>query len=180
MTPLPGDHFRSATGPAVGPAIGPTIGQVPGKTRLRIRRATEDDLPHLARLDEQAFPHGPYPFFVLRQLLTAFPDFLLLVEEGRELHGYVLASPPHEAQSWVLSLAIAPALRGQGLGRQLMTGILGHLRGQGTHSVWLSVEPGNETAVALYLSLGFVPDPGGPRKDYFGPGEDRLLMSLTL
>ncbi|KUO14258.1 hypothetical protein AQJ58_02830 [Streptomyces sp. DSM 15324] len=134
----------------------------------------------MARLDEQAFPHGPYPFFVLRQLITAFPDFLLLVEEDSEVHGYVLATSPHEAQSWILSLAIAPALRGRGLGRQLMTGILSRLRVQGTHSVWLSVEPGNEKAVALYLSLGFAPDPGGPRKDYFGPGEDRLLMSLTL
>ncbi|WP_460065462.1 N-acetyltransferase family protein [Streptomyces sp. YKOK-I1] len=160
--------------------IEPAEAAEPGKTPLRIRRATEADLPQLARLDEEAFPRNAYPFFVLRQLLVSSKDFLLLVEEGGELRGYVLATPPHEAQSWVLSLAIVPALRGQGLGRQLMTGILGRLRAQGTHSVWLSVEPGNEAAVALYLSLGFAPDPGGPRKDYFGPGEDRLLMSLTL
>ncbi|WP_340379695.1 GNAT family N-acetyltransferase [Streptomyces sp. SS7] len=152
----------------------------PGRTRLRIRSATENDLPQLERLDEEAFPCNAYPFFVLRQLITAFPDFLLLLEEDGAVHGYVLATSPHEAQSWILSLAIAPVQRGRGLGRQLMTELLGGLRARGTHSAWLSVEPGNETAVALYLSLGFVPDPGGPREDCFGPGEDRLLMSLTL
>ncbi|MER5917529.1 N-acetyltransferase [Streptomyces sp. NPDC001982] len=153
---------------------------MPGEANLRIRTATEADLPHIVHLDAQAFPTDPYPFFVLRQLLTAFPDFLLLVEDGTDLRGYVLSTPPHDAQSWVLSLGIVPHLRGQGLGRQLMTKMLSHLRAQGTHSVWLSVEPGNETAVALYRSLGFVAEPDGPRKDYFGPGEHRLLMSLAL
>lgn len=172
MTPLPGDHFR--------PAAGSTVNQAPGERHLRIRTATEADLPHIVRLDAEAFPAGPYPFFVLRQLQTAFPDFLLLVEDGSDLRGYVLATPPHDAQSWVLSLGIVPHLRGQGLGRQLMTKMLSHLRAQGTHSVWLSVDPGNETAVALYRSLGFVAEPNGPRMNYFGPGEHRLLMSLTL
>ncbi|MFC4504809.1 MULTISPECIES: GNAT family N-acetyltransferase [Streptomyces] len=151
-----------------------------GERNLRIRTAKDTDLDDIVRLDAEAFPADPYPFFVLRQLLTAFPDFLLLVEDGEELRGYVLATPPHDAQSWVLSLGIVPDLRGQGLGRHLMTRMLSHLRAQGTHAVWLSVEPGNETAISLYLSLGFVADPGGPRKDYFGPGQHRLLMSLNL
>ena len=156
------------------------VNRVPGERPLRIRAVTEADLPHIVRLDAAAFPADPYPFFVLRQLLTAFPDFLFVVEDGTDLRGYVLATPPHDAQSWILSLGIVPDLRGKGLGRQLMTKMLGHLRAKGTHSVWLSVEPGNDTAVALYRSLGFVPDPGGPRPDYFGPGEHRLLMTLAL
>ncbi|MFJ8104716.1 GNAT family N-acetyltransferase [Streptomyces sp. NPDC096132] len=131
-------------------------------------------------LEEKAFPAGPYPFFVLRQLLAAFADFVLVLDDGSELHGYVLATPPRDAQSWFLSLGIVPGLRGQGLGRRLMTQMLSHLRAEGARWAQLSVEPANETAVALYLSLGFVPDPGGPRKDYFGPCEDRLLMTLAL
>ncbi|MFI6033191.1 GNAT family N-acetyltransferase [Streptomyces sp. NPDC051315] len=148
--------------------------------RLRIRAATEEDLPHIVALDAEAFPADPYPYFVLRQLLASFPDFVLVVEDGGNLGGYVLSTPPNASRSWILSLGIAPDLRGQGLGRQLMTQILGRLGTEGVHSVSLSVEPGNDSAVALYRSLGFVPDPGGPRKDYFGPGAHRLLMTLSL
>ena len=46
-------------------------------------------------------------------------------------------------------------------------------------SVLLTVEPGNDTAIVLYRSLGFLPE-GEPRKDYFGPGQSRLLMTLAL
>ncbi|MFF8968530.1 GNAT family N-acetyltransferase [Streptomyces sp. NPDC014995] len=155
-----------------------------GERRLRIRAATEEDLPHIVRLDAEAFPSDPYPYFVLRQLLASFPDFVFVVEDGGEdggkLGGYVLSTPPDAERSWILSLGIAPELRGQGLGRRLMTQILGHLRVRGVRSVSLSVEPGNDSAVALYRSLGFVPDPDGPRKDYFGPGAHRLLMTLSL
>ncbi|MFF3498006.1 GNAT family N-acetyltransferase [Streptomyces sp. NPDC003247] len=151
-----------------------------GERRLRIRAATEEDLPHIVRLDAEAFPGDPYPYFVLRQLLASFPHFVFVLEDGTDLGGYVLSTPPDAARSWILSLGIAPGLRGQGLGRRLMTRILGHLRAAGVRSVSLSVEPGNDSAVALYRSLGFVPDPDGPRKDYFGPGEHRLLMTLSL
>ncbi|MFI1924072.1 MULTISPECIES: N-acetyltransferase [unclassified Streptomyces] len=156
------------------------MSQMSGERPLRIRAVTEADLPHIVRLDADAFPHGPYPYFVLRQLVAACAGLVYVVDDGTDLYGYVLATSPNDAQSWVLSLAITPGLRGKGLGRQLMTKLLGLLRTKGTHSVRLSVEPRNDSAIALYRSLGFVPDPGGPRADYFGPGEDRLLMTLTL
>ncbi|WP_234437061.1 GNAT family N-acetyltransferase [Streptomyces maremycinicus] len=154
-----------------------------GERPLRIRAVTEEDLeadlPRLVRLDADAFPHGPYPFFVLRQLVTTCAGLVYVVDDGTDLHGYVLGTPPNDAQSWVCSLAITPGLRGKGFGRLLMTKLLGQLRVKGAHAVRLSVEPRNDSAIALYRSLGFVPDPGGPRADYFGPGEDRLLMTLT-
>ncbi|MFF3844347.1 GNAT family N-acetyltransferase [Streptomyces sp. NPDC002328] len=157
-----------------------SVSRAPGETRLRIRAAGEEDLPHIVRLDAEAFPSDPYPYFVLRQLLASFPDFVFVVADGEDLVGYVLSTPPNAAHSWILSLGITPGLRGQGLGRQLMTRILSRLRAESVHSVSLSVEPGNDTAVALYRSLGFLPDPGGPRPDYFGPGAHRLLMTLSL
>ncbi|MER5372128.1 GNAT family N-acetyltransferase [Streptomyces sp. NPDC002553] len=151
-----------------------------GERRLRIRPAGEEDLGPIVRLDAEAFPADPYPYFVLRQFLACFPDFVFVVDDGGDLVGYVLSTPPNAAHSWILSLGITPGLRGKGLGRQLMTRILSHLRGEGVHTVSLSVEPGNDTAVALYRSLGFLPDPGGPRADYFGPGAHRLLMTLNM
>lgn len=151
------------------PALRPT---------LRVRKATDGDLSDIVLVDREAFPDDPYPFSVLRQFMDTFADHLRVVEDDGRLCGYVLATPPDRAQSWIFSLGVTPDKRGQGLARRLMTETLQALRAEGTATVLLWVEPGNERAVALYESLGFVPS-GSPVKDHFGPGEDRLLMSLT-
>ncbi|MFD7874261.1 GNAT family N-acetyltransferase [Streptomyces sp. NPDC059766] len=146
---------------------------------LQIRAVTEADLPELVRLDAEAFPSGPYPYFVLRQFLDAYGDHMLVLDDGASLLGYVLATAPNRDLSWILSLAITPGLQGQGLGRRMMSEILDHLRSEGVKEVWLTVEPGNDTAVLLYRSLGFAPE-GAPRKDYFGQNQHRLRMMLLL
>jgi ribosomal-protein-alanine N-acetyltransferase len=147
---------------------------------VRVRNADERDLSDLVRLDHEVFPGDPYPYSVLSQFMDAFADHLLVAEEGATLCGYVLATPPNGGQSWIFSLAVAPAMRGQGLARRLMVETLVRLRAKGTHTVLLWVEPTNVSATLLYESLGFVRDPAGPRENHFGPGERRLLMTLIL
>lgn len=146
---------------------------------LQIRAVAESELPELVRLDTEAFPAGPYPSFVLRQFFDAYGDHLLVLDDGADLLGYVFATAPNNHDvSWILSLAITPGLQGKGQGRRLMEAILDRLRSEDVKEVKLTVEPGNDTAVLLYRSLGFVPE-GPPCKDYFGPGQHRLRMVLT-
>lgn len=131
-------------------------------------------------LDHEVFPDLPYPYFVLRQFLDAFKDHLIVVHDGDRLCGYVLATPPSEGQSWILTLGVAPGMRHQGLGRQLMREALDSLRTEGARTARLGVRPENAPAIRLYESLGFVQDSGEAREGYYGPGEDRLLMTLAL
>ena len=148
---------------------------------LRIRQVEEADLPDLVRLDEEAFPEGPYPYFVLRQLFDLYPDHLLVLDGGESgLHGYVLVGMPRNAgRGWILSLGVTRDQRGRGHGRQLMEEVLDRLRADAAHEVLLTVEPANTAAIELYKSLGFMPEPA-PRKGYFGPDADRLVMTLQL
>ncbi|MER7685829.1 N-acetyltransferase [Streptomyces sp. NPDC097610] len=144
---------------------------------FHIRPASEDDLPALFRLDTELFPHFAYPYFVLRQLFDVYTDHLLVLDDGSSLHGYALSAPsPDGRRSWILGLGVAKQLRGQGLARGLMLETLRRLPIGGVHEVWLTVEPANTAAIALYRSLGFAEQ--GVRKDYFGPGDDRLLLAL--
>ncbi|MFF3446448.1 GNAT family N-acetyltransferase [Streptomyces sp. NPDC002667] len=138
-------------------------------------------MSELIDLDHEAFPADPFPFSLMRQFMDMYPDHLL-VAEGDDGHicGYALATPPNKGQSWIVSLAVNPAEQGMGVGRQLMRETLKSLRAAGTGTVLLWVEPANDHAIALYESLGFVRDPAGTRPDHFGPGADRLLMSLPL
>lgn len=54
-------------------------------------------------------------------------------------------------------VVVAPECRGQGLGRQLVCGLLQWAAAQGAQQVDLQVRGGNRVAEQLYASLGFVP-----------------------
>ncbi|MGV9452814.1 GNAT family N-acetyltransferase [Streptomyces sp. NPDC003635] len=147
---------------------------------LTMRGVTESDLPELVRVDREAFPEEPYPYFVLRQLYDLHGDRLLVLDDGERLHGYVLfpvSSDGH--QGWIMSLGVTRDQRGRGLGRWLMLEVLRRLRAEGVREVRLTVEPANAAAIMLYRSIGFSSNEG-VREQYFGPGEDRLVMTLGL
>ncbi|MCW7943617.1 acetyltransferase [Streptomyces hygroscopicus] len=147
---------------------------------LTMRGVTEEDLPELLRVDREAFPDDPYPYFVLRQLFDLHGDCMLVLDDGVGLHGYVLyVTTPDRYRSWIVSLGVTRDQRGRGLGKRLMLEVLRRLRGAGVREARLTVEPANAAAIMLYRSLGFLSDEG-VRKDYFGAGEDRLIMTLGL
>ncbi|WP_405947886.1 GNAT family N-acetyltransferase [Streptomyces prunicolor] len=146
---------------------------------LYVRSAVENDLAALKRLDVEAFPTEPYPYFVLRQYFDLCRDHLLVLDDGHALYGYLIATPPEAGLSWILSLGVTLDLRGHGLGRRLMVESLRQLHSEHAREVRLSVAHDNDRAVSLYQHLGFT-QTGDVRNDYFGPGEDRILMTLDL
>ena len=177
MTALPEDRFPSPGG-HTRPALfheGALVDRP-----LTMRGVTEDDLPGLVRVDREAFPEDPYPYFVLRQLFDLHGDRLLVLDDGKSLHGYVLFVTASDGyRSWIVSLGVTRDQRGRGLGRRLMLEVLRRLRAENVREVRLTVEPANAAAIMLYRSLGFSSDEG-VREDYFGRGEDRLIMTLGL
>lgn len=160
-----------------------------------VREVSEGDLPQLLRLDRAVFQGAAYPFFVMRQLFDVHREHLLVLEGpgeagqggpgqgtapcGPRLLGYVLAGVvPGGKGAWILGLGVEPAERGHGHGRRLLRAGLARLTDHGVGEVRLSVEPANDAAIRLYRSFGFTE--AGRRDDYFGPHEDRLIMSLLL
>ncbi|MET9829358.1 GNAT family N-acetyltransferase [Streptomyces sp. NPDC006385] len=147
---------------------------------LTMRGVTEADLNELLRVDREVFPDDPYPYFVLRQHVDVHGDRILVLDDGECLHGYVLFVTTSDGYvCWVLSLAVSADQRGRGLGKRLMHEVLRQVRRERVHEVRLTVEPTNAAAIMLYRSLGFSTE-GGVRRDYLGPGEDRLIMTLRL
>lgn len=145
-----------------------------------IRSACEEDLKKILHLDNEVFRSSPYSPLVLRQHFDAHADHLFVRYEGESLQGYVLfATRSDHSVSWCLSLAVAQDQRRRGLGRRLMRKALWQLGKDGVREARLAVEPNNTAAIGLYKRLGFSPE-GGVHKDYFGKGEDRLIMSLKL
>ena len=75
------------------------------------------------------------------------------------------------------SVAVAPALRRQGLGAELMRGVLATAKEEGAVKATLEVRRSNESARALYERLGFEVE--AIRPDYYtNPREDALILWL--
>lgn len=77
------------------------------------------------------------------------------------------------------TLAVAPALRRQGVGRCLLHAALAALAAQGAGCCFLEVRLSNAPAIALYQSLGFAAV--GRRPGFYrAPAEDALIMRCPL
>lgn len=93
--------------------------------------------------------------------------------------GFVLARMAAD-EGEILTIAVDPACRRTGLGRELMDAVIRHLRAERAAALFLEVDEGNMPAISLYRRLGF--RQVGRRPGYyrqFGGGE-AFVMRLDL
>ena len=85
------------------------------------------------------------------------PALWLLHEDAAGLAGVVLCERWEGGVGYVDSLAVAPRVRGQGLGRAMLLHGLAALRDAGMTAAELSVQGENASATRLYESVGMTP-----------------------
>ena len=148
----------------------------------RLRPVAGGDLPALARLHAICFPDDRWNEKALAELLTmagASGHVVEDEEEGRPL-GFILdLIIANDAE--ILTLAVAPACRRQGVGRALLADLFERAWRCGARSVGLEVAADNMAARLLYESCGFAP--GGRRRGYYRRGAasvDALLFRRAL
>ena len=95
--------------------------------------------------------------------------------------GFVLARIAG-GEAEILTLAVAPHARGQGLGRALLQAAIAWAESRGADAMFLEVGADNPKAIALYAGLGFAKV--GMRKGYYASavstGGDALVLRLPL
>ena len=99
----------------------------------------------------------------------------IVATAGDEIVGYggLCAYPPHE--SYVQTIAVAPAAQGHGLGTRLLTGLVDESRRRGCRRVDLEVRADNAGAIRLYERHGF--SRIELRRGYYQPsGADAVVM----
>jgi [ribosomal protein S18]-alanine N-acetyltransferase len=141
-----------------------------------IRRFIISDLDDILDIERHAFPKSPYSWATFVNLHWIYPDtFLVHVEEGSlakgsMLLGYIIFA----REGHIISIAIHPDHRRQGIGRELIHQVIGfpHVR-----KVWAEVRKSNSGAQAFYLQLGF--RVVGLVPHYYGD-EDALIVERDL
>jgi ribosomal protein S18 acetylase RimI-like enzyme len=154
-----------------------------------MRPAEADDIAAIADIAEGSGMFGPEEVAFLHDLAAsdlAAGDgdrlwFLALGPEGRPVGaGYLVPEAFQPDVRNLLFLAVLPGFRGTGAGRALVRHAADLSRAGGARLLLIETNSGVNFAPAraLYGSEGFTVD--GRVRDYYAPGEDKVIFRLSL
>jgi ribosomal-protein-alanine acetyltransferase len=142
-----------------------------------IRRAKASDAEAIEAI-EKAWPTAPKWTQAQIEQETARKDAVFLVDsDGDRLSGHAVFRQELE-EAHLLSIAVRPDLVRKRVGRGLLEALVLEAERLGLSKMTLEVGASNQAAVTLYLSSGF--EEVGRRKDFYGKGEDALLLDRPL
>lgn len=156
-----------------------------------IRPFYPENLQQVIRINQTCLPENyPESFFLL--IYSSFPEGFLVVTnpETGEIVGYTMnrieSSTSHFSKNplkrikkgHVISIAVMPYVRHQGLGYRLMVSALDEMVKQGAEECFLEVRQSNTPAITLYEQMGF--EKIKLLKKYYSDNENAYLMAVRL
>ena len=144
-------------------------------TRATIRPGTADDIAGVAAIERDSFG-DPWSERSFQELLgTRSAIFLVATRaDAKMIFGYIVAMVVAE-QAEILNLAVAPSVRRQGLGGELLDAGIAAVSARGAREAFLEVRESNKSALGLYGSRGFAALARRSRY-YRNPVEDALVL----
>jgi ribosomal-protein-alanine N-acetyltransferase len=144
---------------------------------LRIRRFRLADLDRLLEIERAAFPKAAYPRDLFLELFEDCSKLFFVAMRGRSIAGYTVTCV-RLPRAEMISIAVDPKHRRQGIAEAMMKRTLARLRQAGAVKLNLMVRARNRGAIALYRGFGF--RRSGKVARYYENGEDGVRMSLLL
>ncbi|HUB16264.1 MAG TPA: ribosomal protein S18-alanine N-acetyltransferase [Acetobacteraceae bacterium] len=140
----------------------------------QIQRASRAQVPVMAAIHAAAFPPREAWHEDAFALQLVMPGVFGLVHPS----GGLLLARVTMDEAEILTLAVAPEVQRQGIGRALLTAGMTLAREQDARSMMLEVAVDNKAAQALYRQAGFVE--AGRRPRYYADGGDALILRAPL
>lgn len=144
---------------------------------IELSAMQREDLAMVLEVERRSFSHPWSAQFFLQEMRLSFSK--IVVARALDLGvvvGYVCrwitAGELH-----ILNVAVHPEWRRRSIGRRLLEEVLDEGGRAGVTSANLEVRQYNVPALSLYERLGF--RKVGIRRNYYGPGEDALAMTLS-
>jgi [ribosomal protein S18]-alanine N-acetyltransferase len=175
---------------AAGPAGPGGPGAPPSGSGTGLRRMVPGDLADVLALEHDLFPDDPWTAQMFAEEVEQPPESrLYLIAEadapppaagGRVMAGYAgLMFVPGGTQADVLTIAVARAYWGHGIGSGLLGALIAAATERGCAEVFLEVREDNPRARGLYLRRGF--EEIGVRRGYYQPsGVNAIVMRKDL
>ncbi len=151
------------------------------RPELRVREATQDDAADMAAIHAGSFgrdwSEAEFEALLRQDNIHGFIALRRGTLRRFRPAGFVLVRVA-DTDSEILTIAVARALQGEGIGRRLMEEALRLVYRAGVESLHLEVEAENTVAVGLYNSLDF--ETVGERKAYYGQGRSEACSALVM
>jgi ribosomal-protein-alanine N-acetyltransferase len=144
-------------------------------TEIIICPMKEEDLGQVLEIEQNSFPHPWLRQHFIDELNSPYAFPLAAFDPSGRLVGYICPMQLLD-EGHILDVAVAPDLRGAGVGRLLVQQVLDDCRLGGASFVSLEVRASNFSAIGLYKKMGFAEV--GRRKRYYENGEDALMMEF--
>ncbi len=145
---------------------------------MQIRRAVPEDFLAIAALDREAWKEGNSPEFIPdgEHVWRLWMEHAIVfcVEIETEIGGAILAFPCLDGRYCIHKVFVRRDLRGEGMGSRLFEVLLREIDERNL-STFLTVDPENQAAIALYEKWGFTERRFV--KGYYRPQEDRYVLS---
>jgi ribosomal protein S18 acetylase RimI-like enzyme len=155
-------------------------GCAPASVTLRAARA--QDIAATTRLEQACFDTYPLDAARLDYLYRTPRAVCRVAEHDGIVVGHAISIVRRTLQGGasgrLYSIAVDPACRGRGIGRQLLADAMAQLVARGVKRAYLEVERSNTAAVELYERNGFRAIESLP--NFYGPNRDGVRMSCDL
>jgi ribosomal-protein-alanine N-acetyltransferase len=146
-----------------------------------IRSFRTEDMEDILRVENSSFRRFAYDSKLFAEYAGARESLFLVAGRGRRVCGYAIARTrqgAHRHAAELVSIAVEPLARGQGVASLLLENTFRCLELRGIRRVSLTVRAGNRRAQALYRRFGFRRERIVP--GYYEDGADGLRMAATL
>jgi tRNA threonylcarbamoyl adenosine modification protein YeaZ/ribosomal-protein-alanine acetyltransferase len=149
----------------------------PAPVGVKFRPMNQLDLVPAFAIEKNAYGHEAWTMAQFKEEFAGKERMYVVGEFGGELIAYAgVVNLAGTAD--VLTLTVADSHRRKGIGRELLRRLIDWSRTQKCEAIMLEVRVGNEEAIPLYESFGFIEI--SRRKDYYGPGKTAIVMRKEL
>ena len=142
-----------------------------------LREFQEKDVNDVTEIELLSFKQ-PFSHLPLIKLSMMYKYGFIVAENKRKVVGYIAGTPQDKEVFHILSFAVHPLYRGQGIGSMLLAEIINRARKAVFKSVLLEVRVSNTKARKLYERFGFKIVKRKER--YYMDGEDAYIMIKML
>jgi len=152
-----------------------------------LRKFNMNDLQSVMQINRTCLPENYTDFFFV-DLYRRFPETFIVAEEDGQIVGYImcrievglsnLGLSGLIRKGHVVSVAVKPEHRRQGIGGALVSKALETIKLRNAKQCYLVVRASNDDAIRLYKKLGF--EVNRTTRGYYADGEDAHVMTKKL
>ena len=149
----------------------------PAPAGVKFRAMNQLDLVPAFAIEKSTYGHEAWTMAQFKEEFAGKDRMYVVGESAGEVISYAgVVNLAGTAD--VLTLTVADSHRRKGIGRELLRRLIDWSRTQKCEAIMLEVRVGNEEAIPLYESFGFIEV--SRRKDYYGPGKTAIVMRKEL